>query len=72
MFGDYILRIYRRDPERPESILGMLHDVERDVRRPFHSLAELCEILSLPESICRRKRKKKVEKCRRSKGCKDT
>jgi hypothetical protein len=69
MLGEYILRIYRRDPERPEMILGLLHDVKKDVHRPFHGLEELCEILSLPDSFCRRKKKVRVTQCRRGKDC---
>ena len=65
---NYVLRIYRRDLDNPDATVGMLHEVATEVKRPFHGLAELCEMLCLPGTICRRKAKKKVARCRRGKG----
>ena len=65
---NYVLRIYRRDLDNPEATVGMLHEVATEVKRPFHGLAELYEMLCLPGTICRRKKRKKVAQCRRGKG----
>ena len=44
---NYIVRIYRRDEQNPDDVIGMVERVEWDDRQPFHGLSELCEILSL-------------------------
>jgi len=44
---NYIVRIYRRDEQNPDDVIGMVERVELDDRHPFHSLSELCKILSL-------------------------
>ena len=44
---NYIVRVYRRDDQNPDEVIGMVERVEREDRRPFHSLSELCKILSL-------------------------
>ena len=67
----YILRIYRSEHDKAEGIVGMLHEVASDVGRPFHGLDELCEMLCLSGTICRRKKKRKVTGCRRGKGSRE-
>lgn len=50
----YIVRVYRRDDQRLDEVVGMVEMVGWNGRRPFHSLSELCEILSLcPEDACK-------------------
>ena len=42
---NYVLRIYRQKKNKPESIVGVLHDFRNHAKRPFKGLAELCSIL---------------------------
>jgi len=42
---NYIVRIYRRDPDDSDSVTGMLESVEQETRRPFHSLDALRSML---------------------------
>ena len=51
---NYIVRIYRRDDQNPDDVIGMVERVEWDDRQPFRGLSELCKILSLcPADACR-------------------
>ena len=63
----YIVKVYRRDKDDPQKIVGQIQHVSTECERPFTHLEELIEILSLGGSICRRRTKKKVRKCRRKK-----
>jgi hypothetical protein len=42
----YIVRMYRRDADNPENLVGLVETVGEDVKRPFHSVGELVAILS--------------------------
>jgi len=42
----YIVRMYRRDADNPESLVGLVETVGEEVKRPFHSVGELVAILS--------------------------
>jgi hypothetical protein len=42
---NYIVRIYRRDPDDSDSVTGMLESVEQETRRPFHTLDALRSML---------------------------
>lgn len=44
---NYIVRVYRRDEQKPDEVVGIVERVEKEDRQPFHSLSELCKILSL-------------------------
>ena len=61
----YIVKVYRRDNVDPKKIVGQIQHVSTECERPFTNLEELNEILFLGGSICRRRIKKKVRKCRR-------
>ena len=61
----YIVKVYRRDNDDPQKIVGQIQHVSTECERPFTHIEELDEILILSGSICRRKGKKKVRKCRR-------
>ncbi len=43
----YIVRIYRRSGEDPESIAGMVEDVGRNEKKGFANLRELVKILNV-------------------------
>ena len=45
---NYIVRIYGRDPGDSDRVTGMLESVERETRRPFHSLDALRSMLNAP------------------------
>ena len=41
----YIIRIYRRDTDKPETMLGVLEAVSDGVQQSFHSRDELWNLL---------------------------
>jgi hypothetical protein len=45
----YIVRIYRREPDDPEALVGIAEEVETRSSRPFTSFSELRTILNFPE-----------------------
>ena len=51
---NYIIRIYRRDDQNPDDVIGMVERVEWGDRQPFRGLSELCKILSLYPADARR------------------
>lgn len=51
---NYIVRIHRRGEQHQDDVIGMVERVERDDKRPFRNLSELCEILLLcPADACK-------------------
>jgi hypothetical protein len=42
----YIVRMYRRDADNPENLVGLVETVGEEEKRPFHSVSELVAILS--------------------------
>lgn len=44
----YIVRLYRRDTENPENLVGMVETVGEEAQRSFHTVNELVAILSEP------------------------
>jgi hypothetical protein len=42
----YVVRIYRRDPDRPDRIDGILIAADTQSRHAFHSEAELLRLLA--------------------------
>lgn len=44
----YIVRLYRRDAQNPEQIVGLVETVGNNEARPFHTISELVAILSEP------------------------
>ena len=61
----YIVKVYRRDNDDPQKIVGKIQHVSTESERHFTHIEELNEILSQGGSICSRRGKKKVRKCRR-------
>ena len=47
----YIVRLYRRDAESPENLVGMVETVGDDEKRPFHTASELVAILLEPHPL---------------------
>lgn len=41
----YIIRIYRRDEQNPQNIIGLVEDVGLEAKTPFHNVEELIHIL---------------------------
>ncbi len=37
MMEDYIIRIYRRDPENPDCLVGVVEEVGKTKHQAFHS-----------------------------------
>jgi hypothetical protein len=58
----YIIRIYRRDVDKPETMLGVLETVGDGAQRSFHSHDELWNLLA--EAPSSRKNKRKTAKQR--------
>ena len=44
---NYIVRVYRRDVKNTFAVTGVVENVEREEKAVFHSLEELCSILSI-------------------------
>ena len=44
----YIVRLYRRDNENPENLVGLVETVGAEARQSFHTVNELVAILSEP------------------------
>jgi hypothetical protein len=47
----YIVRMYRRDADNPENLVGLVETVGEEAKRPFHSIGELVAILSESHSL---------------------
>lgn len=43
---NYIVRIYRRDDNDSENVVGMLENVETQRQQPFHNLVTLTKLLT--------------------------
>lgn len=46
----YIVRLYRRDVENPDGLVGLVETVSKSETRSFHTVSELIAILSEPSS----------------------
>lgn len=44
---NYIVRVYRRDIQNTCGVIGLVENVENEEKLVFHSLEELCSILSI-------------------------
>jgi hypothetical protein len=44
--NNYIVRIYRHKEDDPQSLFGVVEDVESNGREPFHSYDDLWKILN--------------------------
>lgn len=47
----YIVRMYRRDAENPEELVGLVEIVGDDGKLPFHNMSELMAILAEPHPL---------------------
>jgi len=45
MQDTYVIRIYRREAQNPEKLVGIVEEVGHARNQAFNSVAELCEIL---------------------------
>jgi hypothetical protein len=58
----YVVQIYRRDPEDPQHITGVVEFTEADQSRGFHTIDELLRALGLgrppPRTAAERRRGK--------------
>ena len=55
---NYIVRIYRRDHDKPAEIAGIVESVEAEKKQSFKNMDELSRILCGPERKLATKRKK--------------
>ncbi len=62
MMDSYVIRIYRRDEQNPQNIIGLVEDVMIQETRPFKNFNELWEILRKKEKKKEGGRKKGKEK----------
>ena len=61
---NYIVRIYRRDQNRPDEIAGLVELVEAEKKQAFKNMDELSQILCSPEK--KNPKRKKSSQRRRS------
>jgi hypothetical protein len=59
---NYIVRIYRRDQDRPDEIAGLVELVEVEKKQAFKNIDELSQILCNPIKKKGIKRKKSSQK----------
>jgi hypothetical protein len=59
---NYIVRIYRRDQDRPDEIAGLVELVEVEKKQAFKNIDELSQILCSPMKKKGRKRKRSSQK----------
>jgi hypothetical protein len=45
----YLIRIYRREKDNPEGIVGIVEEISSKKKQPFKSLSELSVIITMPE-----------------------
>jgi hypothetical protein len=48
--NNYILRVYRLDPKKPQSLVGLVEEVGVKEKKAFTNLQELWDILSHPKT----------------------
>ena len=59
---NYIVRIYRRDQDRPDEIAGLVELVEVEKKQAFKNMDELSKIICSPMKKKGRKKKKSSQK----------
>lgn len=57
---NFIIRIYRRDENNPDDVVGTLESVEIQQQWPFHNFSTLFQMLSDPAS-CRKEKATKTD-----------
>lgn len=48
---NYIVRLYRRDADNPENLVGLVETVGEEGKQPFHNVSELMLILAKPHPM---------------------
>lgn len=48
-YMDFIIRVYRFDPDKPRSLVGIVEEVGKKGKKAFNNYDELWEILNSPE-----------------------
>jgi len=43
----YLIRIYRRNPNDPEQVVGVVEEIETGLSHAFQGMTDLCEMLTL-------------------------
>lgn len=47
----YLIRIYRRSPDGPENLVGIVENIDTGQQHPFKSLAGMCQAVSASQPI---------------------
>ncbi|MBC2737790.1 MAG: hypothetical protein HF981_25755 [Desulfobacteraceae bacterium] len=42
----YLIRIYRRSPDEPENLVGVVENIDTGQQQPFNNLAGMCQAVS--------------------------
>jgi hypothetical protein len=42
----YLIRIYRRCPDEPEKVVGIVENIDTGQQHPFNNLAGMCQAVS--------------------------
>jgi hypothetical protein len=45
----YLIRIYRRDKENPEAIVGIIEEIGAEKKQSFKNLSEMTTIITKPK-----------------------
>jgi hypothetical protein len=51
----YLIRIYRRDKDNPEGIVGIIEEIGAEKRYSFRNISELAKIITLQKGLNERK-----------------
>ena len=55
----YLIRIYRREKDNPEAIVGTIEEIGAQETYTFKNLSELSKVITVPKKRRRRTAKKK-------------
>ena len=55
----YLIRIYRREKDNPEAIVGTIEEIGAQEIQSFKNLSELSKVITVPKKRRRRTTKKK-------------
>jgi len=55
----YLIRIYRREKDNPDAIVGTIEEIGVQKIQPFKNLSDLSKIIAVPKQRIRRTTKKK-------------
>jgi hypothetical protein len=60
--SSYLTRIYRRNKDNPDDIVGIVEDIDTGRKQPFKNLSELNKIIAGPAKKTRKQKHKKQER----------